>query len=642
MLILGADGQSISSKPLSKAQISDREITMSNFDSTKKRLDELLRDIISGKIQLPDFQRGWVWDDQDIRSLLVSIARAFPVGAVMMLEAGGDTRFKVRPVEGLDPNTIKPEETEQLILDGQQRLTSLTQVLMLKQPVDTRTSTGKPLKRHYYIDIELALLGQEHYEDAIVGVDENRVTKENFGRDIKLDLRSPEKEYENFYFPCNQILNSNSWEQGLFAHAPEKFSRYMEFRTKVLEEFRQYDVPVIQLSKKNKKEAVCLVFEKVNTGGVPLSVFELVTATYAADNVNLRDEWYGNDKENIEGIRQKLARHRLLRQVQPTEFLQAVSLLHTWEKRQADLKPDSGKTGKQVTGVSAKREAVLSLPLSAYQHWQTKLTHGFWNAAKFLHKESFFSTRDLPYSTQLVPLAAILALLGDDWLQPKIYDKLTRWFWCGVLGELYGGAVETRMALDIQEMMEWTKGGTQEPATVRDANFQPARLETLRSRNSAAYKGISILVQREGAKDFFWQSTIRDLDETDWDECKLDIHHIFPKAWCEGKGISSRRYNSILNKTPISFKANRMIGGRAPSAYLKQLQTHQNVQLDDMEMDAILVTHSIDAATLRQDDFEGFIASRQRALLSKIEAVIGKAIVISDESVPDDEADEDD
>lgn len=615
---------------------------MSNFDSTKKRLADLLRDIISGKTQLPDFQRGWVWDDQDIRSLLVSIARAFPVGAVMMLEAGGDTRFKVRPVEGVDSSQIEPSDAKQLILDGQQRLTSLTQVLMLTQPVETRTATGKPLKRYYYIDIELALAGPEHYEDAIIGVDIDRTLKENFGRSIRLDLRTQEKEYENFYFPCNQILNSDSWEEGLNNYDSAKFARYMQFRKQVLNEFRNYDVPVIQLSKDNKKEAVCLVFEKVNTGGVPLSVFELVTATYAADGINLRDEWYGNEKESVEGIRQRLAKHRLLRQVQPTEFLQGVSLLHTWQKRQADLLPDSGKTGKQVTGVSAKREAVLSLPLSAYQDWQTKLTDGFWNAAKFLRKESFFSTRDLPYSTQLVPLAAILALLGDDWLQPKIYDKLTRWFWCGVLGELYGGAVETRMALDIQEMMEWTKGGTQEPATVRDANFQPARLETLRSRNSAAYKGISILVQREGAKDFFWKSTIRDLAETDWDECKLDIHHIFPKAWCEGKGISSRRYNSILNKTPISFKANRMIGGRAPSAYLKQLQTHQNVQLDDTSMDAILVTHSIDAVSLRQDDFEGFIASRQRTLLAKIETVIGKAIVISDEAVPDDEVDEDD
>ena len=612
---------------------------MSNFDSTKKRLADLLRDIVSGKIQLPDFQRGWVWKDEDIRSLLVSIARAFPVGAVMMLEAGGDTRFKVRPVEGIDSTNIKPSDTELLILDGQQRLTSLTQVLMLQQPVDTRTHTGKPLKRYYYIDIELALAGEEHYETALIGVDENRVIKENFGRTIKLDLSTPEKEYENFYFPCNQILNSDGWEEGLLAYDADKFGQYAKFRRQVLNEFRNYNIPIIELSKENKKEAVCLVFEKVNTGGVSLSVFELVTATYAADNVNLRDDWYGNAKENKQGIHQQLSKQRLLKHVQPTEFLQGLTLLNTWDKRQKDLL-DKDKTGKQVTGVSAKREAVLSLPLAAYQQWQIKLTEGFWKAAKFLRKESFLSPRDLPYSTQLVPLAAVLALLDNDWLQPKIYDKLARWFWCGVLGELYGGAVETRMALDIQELMHWVKGSDQEPATVRDANFQPARLETLRSRNSAAYKGISILVQREGAKDFFWKSTIRELDETDWEECKLDIHHIFPKKWCEDRKIPSSRYNSILNKTPISYKANRMIGGKAPSDYLLQLQTHSAVQLDDAGMNLLLASHCIDPATLRQNDFEGFVAARKRILLNKIETVMGKTIVISDEAVPEDEADE--
>jgi len=611
---------------------------MSNFKSTQTRLADLLRDIVSGKIQLPDFQRGWVWKDEGIQSLLVSIARAFPIGAVMMLEAGGDTRFKVRPVEGLDTTQIKPEDTEQLILDGQQRLTSLTQVLMLKQPVDTRTSTGKSLKRYYYIDIELALTGEEHYETAVIGVDENRIIKENFGRDIKLDLSTPEKEYENFYFPCNQILNSDDWEEGLLAYDAAKFGQYAVFRRQVLNEFRNYTVPIIELSKENKKEAVCLVFEKVNTGGVALSVFELVTATYAADNANLRDEWYGNAKEKIEGIHQTLSKQALLKEVQPTEFLQALSLLHTWEKRQADLA--SGKTGKQVTGVSAKREAVLSLPLANYRQWKSKLTDGFRKAAKFLHKESFFSTRDLPYGTQLVPLAAVLALLGDDWLQPRIYDKLARWFWCGILGEFYGGAVETRMALDIQELMDWVRGGDREPVTVRDANFQPARLETLRSRNSAAYKGISVLVQRQGAKDFFWKSTIRDLAETDWKENQLDIHHIFPKKWCESYDIPPARYDSILNKTPISSKANRTIGGKAPSEYLNQLQTHETVQLDDAGMDAILVTHCIDPTALRQDDFEGFISSRRQALLVKIETAMGKSIVMSNEVVPEDEADE--
>jgi len=540
------------------------ERDMATFDSTKTRLAELLDGVTAGKIQLPDFQRGWVWDDEHIRSLLVSIARAFPIGAVMLLETGGDARFKVRPVEGVSPG-LSEKDVEKLILDGQQRLTSLTQVLKLNAPVQTRDEKKRLIERHYYFDIERALEGPQHYEDAVIGVDAEKTLRTNFGRDVMLDLSTPEKEFDNFYFPCSQILNSDAWEAGLHAHDATKFAKYMEFRTTVLSTFRNYDVPVIELKKDNKKEAVCLVFEKVNTGGVPLSVFELVTATYAADGVNLRDEWYGNAKEKVEGLSKTLGRQRLLNNVQSTDFLQGLSLLHTYERRQQDIA--AGRTGKQVTGVSAKRESVLTLPLDAYQRLRDPLSKGFWLAAKFLRKESFFSKRDLPHRTQLVPLACILSLLGDRWLEQRTYDRLARWFWSGVLGELYGGAVETRMALDLQEMMAWIDGSDTEPATVRDANFQPLRLDTLRSRNSAAYKGIHVLVQRNGAKDWFWKSTVRDLDETDWEECKLDIHHVFPQDWCKKRDISPKRFNSILNKVPVSYKANRMIGGKAPSEY---------------------------------------------------------------------------
>lgn len=488
---------------------------------------------MTGEIQLPDFQRGWVWDDEHIRSLLVSIARAFPVGAIMLLEAGGDAKFKARPVEGVDPTQATLDKLKKLLLDGQQRLTSLTQVLIFQQPVQTRDSKKKLVQRYYYIDIETALSGPENYESAIISIDAERIQKENFGRDIKLDLSTPEKEYEHFYFPCNQILNSDVWEEGLNNYDSSKFGRYMKFRSQVLNEFRSYDLPIIELNRNNKKEAVCLVFEKVNTGGEPLTVFELITASYAADNLNLRDEWFGNSHEGIEGIQAHLRKQRLLREVQPTEFLQGLTLLYTLEKRQQDLK--AGKTGKQVTGVTAKREAVLSLPVDAFQKWKQPLVQGYWKAAKFLRQESFFSTGDLPYRTQLIPLAAVMALLGDRWLEPRVYEKIARWFWCGILGELYGGAVETRMALDIQQLIDWIEDGKEEPATVRDANFQPARLGSLRSRTSAAYKGVNALIQREGAKDFFWKSTIRDLDESDWEERKLDIHHIFPRNWCDNQ-----------------------------------------------------------------------------------------------------------
>src|SRR4249919_1408969 len=91
--------------------------SMTTFDSTKESLLDLLQSIKQGKTQLPDFQRGWVWDDEHIRSLLVSIARSFPIGAVMLLETGGEAKFQMRPVEGVeDP----PNKAERLILDGQQ------------------------------------------------------------------------------------------------------------------------------------------------------------------------------------------------------------------------------------------------------------------------------------------------------------------------------------------------------------------------------------------------------------------------------------------------------------------------------------------------------------------------------------------
>jgi uncharacterized protein with ParB-like and HNH nuclease domain len=81
---------------------------MSTFDSTKRLLPEILADIVKGTVQLPDFQRGWVWDDNHVRSLLISVARSFPVGAVMLLETGGEANFQVRPIENVSFNsTIK-------------------------------------------------------------------------------------------------------------------------------------------------------------------------------------------------------------------------------------------------------------------------------------------------------------------------------------------------------------------------------------------------------------------------------------------------------------------------------------------------------------------------------------------------------
>jgi uncharacterized protein with ParB-like and HNH nuclease domain len=144
------------------------------FDSPDYDLEELLKDVGSGEIQLPDFQRPWKWDDDRIRSLIESISYEHPIGVVMMLEIGGDgVRFKPTPLAGvLGASAVNPEH---LLLDGQQRLTSLFQALASRDAVDTVDARGKKLRRFYYLDIEQSLDESADRYEAILSVPEDRV-----------------------------------------------------------------------------------------------------------------------------------------------------------------------------------------------------------------------------------------------------------------------------------------------------------------------------------------------------------------------------------------------------------------------------------------------------------------------------------
>src|SRR5271163_3703232 len=105
----------------------------STFKTHEPSLPELLDDIHKGQIQLPDFQRGWVWDDDHIRALIASVSMSYPIGAVMLLETGGaGIRFKPRLFEGVElTGHVEPAK---LALDGQQRLTSLYMALRSGKP----------------------------------------------------------------------------------------------------------------------------------------------------------------------------------------------------------------------------------------------------------------------------------------------------------------------------------------------------------------------------------------------------------------------------------------------------------------------------------------------------------------------------
>ncbi len=595
-------------------------------ESHDKSLEDLLKWVENGKAQLPDFQRSWVWDDFKICKLIESITSGFPMGAAMFLAYGGEeVRFKYRKFEGV--TSTEDVTPNWLVLDGQQRLTTLYQVLKSKGATKTRREKNRDVEvdRYYYLDIKKCLDPNEDRLDAIISMPDAKKLTTDIGRTTVLDLSTREKEFENLMFPLNITFSRDDtddwrWEmENYFNQKDEYRLLFRNFQQKILRPILDYTMPVIQLDKETSKEAVCQIFENVNTGGVPLTVFELVTASFAADaykypewaSEGLRQDWI-----DVKDYFAKKTNGELLSDLTGAYFLAAMTLLVTYHRR-----VNSQEAEKPA--VTCKKRDILKLDLRDYLEHRRALVLGFCEAADFLVHQGIYRSRDLPYTTQLIPLAAIFAydresnkrllMLGNN------KDKLARWYWCGVFGELYGGANEARFALDIIGMFQWMEGGNI-PDTVYRSSFQPTRLLTLQTRNSAAYKGIMALIMQGSPLDFM---NGNHMDIASYIDEDADIHHIFPYAYCENQGIPKKKFNSVINKTPIYAGSNRSIGGHAPSQYIR---TMANKGLDEAKIIEAIESHKIDYELLVADDFDAYFIDRTKRLLKAIETATGKTI----------------
>ncbi|MCD8347123.1 MAG: DUF262 domain-containing protein [Lachnospiraceae bacterium] len=577
--------------------------------SIDTELSELMRDVSTGKAQLPEFQRGWTWDDGRIRGILASLSQGYPMGAIMRLEYGNENvRFKYRTIEGVEVQGVTPDY---LILDGQQRLTSMYRVTMSKDPVDTKTDKGKDIRRYYYLDMKKCLDESQDRYDAVVPVPDDRKVKTDFDRKILLDLSTKEMEYENEMFPINIIFDSSAredWADGYKEyHNYEKsfMERYKQFRTDVIETITGYKLPVITLGRQTPREAVCKVFENVNTGGVSLTVFELVTATFATYEFDLRKDWE-QCRDIIWGKDEPLNTD-VMHGVDETAFLTTVTLYSSYF---AD------------TMTTCKKKDVLALPFESYQANKMAVLEGYKMARKFLFSQYVFRMRDLPYTTQLIPLAAICAVIGKSMFNlPQSQNILKQWYWCGIMGEMYGGANETRYANDIEDIVAAIQGKPSLNRTINSAYFSATRLISLQTRNSAAYKGIMALVYRESCRDFVKGTTmdiVKSMDEAP------DIHHIFPEAYCIQQGYPREKWNSIVNKTPLLPESNRQIGGEAPSKYSKKIL--KKAEIDESQYRARVESHLVNYEAFIHDDFDTYFVERAKAIMLVIESAMGKSI----------------
>ncbi len=580
--------------------------------SNDTNLSELLKTVGNGKSQLPNFQRSWVWDDTRICKLIESLTSGFPMGAAMFLDYSADTnvKFGYRLFEGVDEQfeNVVPDS---LVLDGQQRLTTLYQVFMSDNPVITRTDTDKDtkIKRYYYIDIKKAIDADVDRLDAIISISDKKIKSEDMGRKVILDLRTREDEYKNMMFPLNLTFSDTmDWIWGLVTYNKEAMPIVQRFQQEILEPLKKYTFPVITLSKDTTPEAVCQIFENVNTGGVTLTVFELVTAKFAAmGNKNLREEW--------EMLKTELNKRNddLLKDLSGPNFLTSMTLLLSYLKM---------KKGERQT-VSCKKKDVLKLEYEDFFTHIEDLRQGFTCAANFMVQQGIYKSIDIPYSTQFIPLAAIFAYDNSNGKRLSLMQNLEllgKWFWCGVFGELYGSANETRFVQDIVGIFEWIGNDNAVPETVTRATFDATRLLWLQTRNSAAYKGVMALINRQHPKDFM---SGQDMGIANYLLELTDIHHIFPQAYCIKEELPSRKWNSVVNKTPIYATTNRSIGGKAPSLYI---QTIRNRGVVEEKIDDALESHNINPVLLKTDNFNDFIVDRAKRLLNLIERAMGKAV----------------
>ena len=599
---------------------------MSTFNIDRPLLSAILTDIGTGRIQLPDFQRDWIWEDYRIRSLLASVSQAFPIGAVLTLAVDGKNSL-TRLVEGVNGENVV-ESPNTLILDGQQRLTALFQSLKSEQGVYTKTK-GKSIPRYYYLDIEKCLNDEIDREKAVLSCRDNRRVQRVCGEVIDLD--SDEMEYENSIFPVNKIFDSDDWGdkyKDYWRKDPSKRKLFNTFNREVIGCFKQYNLPIIHLREDTPRKAVCLIFEKLNTRGVTLTIFELLTASFAIDNFQLREDW---DKRS-----KRLKKEPVLGNLDSTDFLRALTLLST-------------NANPEISTANCARRDILRLTVEDYIRWADITEDGFIQAAKFLRDQKIFRAKDLPYKTQLIALAAILGGVKSAFesaykllkvapeeheetamkeaskasiAQADKNEKIPRWYWCGVFGEVYAGAANTQIAKDFSEVTSWLREKTADlPSTVREANFQSNKLLEVQTRRSAVYKGTIALLIRNGCLDFLTGFSIENKVSSDSD---IDIHHIFPKDWCKRKGIESNIFNSIVNKTVLSRATNQSIGGQAPSKYLRKIR---EANINKAKMGEILTSHLIFADFLRIDNFEDFFKARKEALLDAIEKAMGKKII---------------
>ncbi len=550
---------------------------MNNFDTNPKSLKLLLTQIHNGEVALPDFQRDFVWDPGAVEELIESIMREYPAGSLLFLKHGG-TGFQVREFEGAPP-LKSAMGTSYLVLDGQQRLTSLYQAFF-----------GKGEHR-FFLDIEELAKGDD-IELAVWHESDKRCHSKGY--------LSIKYQAENLICPLAVVMGAgfDSWIEDIIEHRKESGGELKELRAmlrqvhhKWIQPILDYQFPVITLGQNTSLDAVCKMFETLTRRGVKLTGFELLMARSFANKVSLRTLW---DKA--------LQQHPVLEMfdIDPYYILQTISLM-------------SANTIKRKDILDMEPDVVAS-------NWDSA-TQAMADALSFLSRNTgVLSPKLLPYNTMLVPLAAVIAstteIRGPKEAIKK--EKLEQWFWASVFAQTYETGPTSRTVSDFKELVAWIRESGSEPYALLKLHFNAEMFFDISPKQRALYRGCLALLIANGALDFHKAEKI---DPDYLEKNKVDDHHVFPQNYLRKKGETSRA-NCILNRTLIDKKTNIRISDKAPSEYTLEIQKETGQD----KLRNILNSHCISLDVLKANNFDEFLSHRAHAFMTMLTDAMDREI----------------
>lgn len=528
-------------------------------ENANKKYEALFLEIDSGQIKLPMFQREFVWDKEQSAKLIDSILKGYPIGTFIFWK----TREALRSVKDIGNHSL-PETPKgdyaQYILDGQQRITSLYAIRK---------------------GLRISKDGKEiNYRDIYVNLDYDPLNDEQ--------IVTSQKDEEKVYVSVHDLLTRKMGD--LFKQVgADKSDLVEEYKTKLT----TYDFATITI-KDYPIDIACDVFSRINTGGKPLTLFEIMVAmTYdEAKGFDLAlkyDELLNGSDENDKSLTKAK-----FDTVPAATVLQAVAAITVDSIRAKDI-------------LKIRREKFIA-------NWEPMVSSMF-TAVDFIRTKLYVPVSQLlPYASLLVPFTYFFHK-NNNKRPTEAQAKLLRQFfyWVG-LNWRYSGSTETKIAEDLKKMNLILKEKMPRYSS-DELNISADDIgEIWFSAGNSNVKAILCLFASHKPRNLDDDSDVI-LDNSNLKiATSRNYHHFFPKKYVE-KNYPSLEPNLIANITLIDAASNNKIRAKAPSHYVGEFKANNSKLLSSLR--SHLINGPKDFGIL-EDDYEKFIEKRSEAIAESL------------------------